>query len=99
VRGSRWCPCVTTLLVSLVWHLNPPSRPFEAQGKRGRLQVATVKANLGSSILTSNFRCSAITAGAFAEHPGAIAIFAGDVVAEAAQPAAEALGKLVPCAP
>ncbi len=94
------------MLVSLVWHLNPPSRPFEAQGKRGRLQVATVKANLGSSILTSNFKPltsnfhrSAITAGAFAEHPSAIAIFAGDVVAEAAQPAAEALRKLVPCAP
>jgi hypothetical protein len=75
--------------------------------------VATVKANLGSSILTSNFKPltsnfklltsnfhrSAITAGAFAEHPSAIAIFAGDVVAEAAQPAAEALRKLVPCAP
>ena len=97
---------MTTLLVLLVWHLNPPSRPFEAQGKRGRLQVATVKANLGSSILTSNFkpltsnfRCSAITAGAFAEHPGAIAIFAGDVVAETAQSAAEALRKLVSCAP
>ena len=93
-------------MVSLLWHLNPLSRPFEVQGKRGRLQVATVKANLGSSILTSNFKpltsnfCrSAITAGAFAEHPGAIAIFAGDVVAEAAQPAAEALRKLVSCAP
>jgi hypothetical protein len=84
----------------------PALSAFEAQGKSGRLQVATVKANLGSSILTSNFkpltsnfRCSAITAGAFAEHPGAIAIFAGDVVAEAAQPAAEALRKLVSCAP
>jgi hypothetical protein len=84
----------------------PALSALRGSSKRGRLQVATVKANRGTSILTSNFkplissfRRSAITAGAFAEHPSAIAIFAGDVVAEATQPAAEALRKLVPCAP
>src|ERR1700738_868884 len=92
--NKRYAKCVKPPTKSVSWVCIQPRRIGP------EIQEASTCAGLSlPSFIASLLHCSAVAAGFLADHARAVAVSAGDVVADAAQAASEPLRELVPRAP